>query len=57
MTPTAGRLTDMMIRKAIVVACLLAVSSLAFAAPSEQGQANGERGGTPRAQTIREKTK
>lgn len=43
----------MAIRKLIVVACLSALSSVALAAPSSQGQLNGERGGTPRAQLIR----
>ena len=47
----------MTIRKLIVVACLTALSSVALAAPSESGQQNGERGGTPRAQSIRHSAK
>jgi hypothetical protein len=47
----------MRVNKAVIVALLVAISSVAFAAPSEQGQQNGERGGTPRAESIRNKTK
>lgn len=43
----------MRFRKLVVVTCLAMLSSVAFAAPSEQGLLNGERGGTPRAQLIR----
>jgi len=48
-----GRLTGM--RKLLVLGLLAMLSSVALAAPSTQGQANGERGGTPRAQQIRSK--
>lgn len=47
----------MTFRKMIVIACLTALSSVAFAAPSDQGLQNGERGGTPRAELIRHKAK
>jgi hypothetical protein len=42
-------------RKLLVLGLLAMLSSVALAAPSTQGQANGERGGTPRAQQIRSK--
>ena len=45
----------MRFRKLVVVGLLAMVSSVALAAPSAQGLANGERGGTPRAQDIRHK--
>jgi len=45
----------MRFRKLMVVGLLAMLSSVALAAPSENGQLNGERGGTPRAQLIRNK--
>jgi len=45
----------MRFKKLFIAAVVAMLSSAAFAAPSEQGQLNGERGGTPRAQNIRHK--